>query len=376
MKKFMFFTLSALALCACEMDFDIEKQMKDGVTYIKFVPSNSDDTTFFHVQATTALKDGINPDETVGESVNITVNGVPVTLTKDEKKSHSGIGQVYWTTYLFKGGDVVSAEASVPGREPVCATATVPEPLLEFRWKARIKDNPDSCRFLCVDIEYVNKPGLTGHYGVAVRAEKTLVKQEFQVHKDKPDTIEWGEPVTTVTVKDEYPLSASDMLLTSLGSEPLVLDPSSLNRDYRWNLQYGENVSGSDSQLHRVDSRVVSWTDHSGKTSETSMQQIWVNYDGKGKDFEAEIPEGYWEWDWTGDTFVGIKSHSEIRYKLVFYVYEDNCFNYLKAQQSENSGLILFGLAPALFTFTNVRNGVGVCGSYMTSETEWLTLEE
>ena len=377
MKKVIYIILCAVALSSCEKEFNIERQMKDGMTYLKFVPSNDDDTTFFYVQATTAMKDGMNPAKTAGETVSVTVNGTPVALTKDLKKSADDRSQIYWTRHVFKPGDEVVAESSVPGRKPVSASATVPGEGPEFKWKARLEVSPDSYgKQLCIDLEYINKPGFTGHYGVAVRYERTSVREPFFIYRDNPDVIEWGEPETLVEISDEYPSSAFDLALTSLGQEPLVLNPGSLNRDYRWNQHYGEEYYDPGYYSWGTVSNVVSWVDIPEKEARTSRQQIRVNYNGSAGDYEDVIPEGFWDWEWAGDIFTGIRSRSTYRYKLVFYNYDENCFNYLKAREIEENDLALFGLAPASFTFTNVKDGVGVCGSYMVSDTDWFIVEE
>lgn len=377
MKKAIYIILCAIALSACEKGFNIERQMKDGMTYLKFVPSNEDDTTFFYVQATTALKDRMNPAKTSGETVSVTVNGTPVTLTKDLKKSADDRSQIYWTKHVFKEGDEVVAMTSVPGRKPAEATAIVPGEGPEFKWEARLEVNPDSYgKQLCIDLEYVNRPGFTGHYGVAVRYERTSVKEHFLIYRDNPDVIEWDEPETRVEIMDEYPSSAFDLPLTSLGQEPLVLNPGSLNRDYRWDQHFEEEYYYPGHAGWGAVSNVMSWVDIPEKESRTSRLQIRVNYNGTSWDYEDTIPEGFWDWEWAGDVFSGFKSRSSYRYKLVFYNYDENSYNYLKARENEENDLALIGLAPASFTFTNVKNGIGVCGSYMVKETDWFTVEE
>lgn len=377
MKKAIYIILCAIALSACEKEFNIEKQMKDGLTYLKFVPSNDDDTTFFYVQATTALKDGMNPAKTAGETVSVTVNGTPLTLTKDLKKSADYRSQIYWTKYVFKEGDEVVAETSVPGRKPVSAGTTIPGEGPDFKWKARLEGSPDSYgKQLCIDLEYVNRPGFTGHYGVAVRYERTSVRQAFHIYRDNPDAVEWDDPVTSVDIMDEYPSSAFDLALTSLGQEPLVLNPKSLNRDYRWEQNQGPEDYWPGYISWGTRNNVVSWVDIPEKEPQTSKHQIRVNYNGTNGDYEDTIPEGFWDWEWAGDVFSGFKSTSTYRYKLIFYNYDENCFNYLKARENEENELALFGLAPASFTFTNVKDGIGVCGSYMVKETDWFIIEE
>lgn len=374
MKKALSIILCSIALCACEKDFDIERQMKDGMTYIKFVPSNDDDTTFFFVQATTALKDGANPAKTVGEQVRVTVNGTPIELTKDNSKSMTGGSRIYWTRHVFKASDEVVAEASVEGRKPVSATTTMPSAVPSFEWTSRAEVSPDSYRRLCIDIDYENRPEFTGYYGVAVRCEMTQVKQCFRIYRENPEVVEWDEPITTVTTYDEQPFKAMDMSVTSLGMEPLILVPGSLNRDYRWNRQHDSGDYSSEDGNNV--SRVVSWVDMPGISPHDSRQQVRVNYHGSTEDFTISIPEDYWDLEWAGDVFEGVNSHMDYRYKIIFYSYDENCFNYLKAQNNKENDFVILGLAPASFTFTNVKGGIGVCGSYVVSETDWFTLDD
>lgn len=374
MKKVIYIILGALSLSACEKEFNIEKQMKDGMTYMKFVPSNNDDTTFFFVQATTALKNGMTPAKTAGETVSVTVNGTPITLTKDARKSKDMGSQIYWTKHIFKAGDEIVAEASLSGRKVASAATSIPGQGPDFKWTVRTegKSESDGKQF-CFDIEYVNKPGFTGRYGVAVRCEETRVYQCFRVYRNNPDVIEWDEPEKTVIVRDENPVTAFDMTITSLGQDPLVLSPSTLNRDYRWSQRYDEygNVISGPMGMYNY---VFSWVDVPDKEPQTGHQQVRVHYRGGSFDTGAEVPEGYWDWSWAGDVFNGVTSHYEYRYSLMFYNYDENCFNYLKARDNKENELALFGLAPASFTFTNVQDGVGVCGSYMVSSTDWFTI--
>ena len=121
---------------------------------------------------------------------------------------------------------------------------------------------------------------------------------------------------------------------------------------------------------------VFSWVDVPDKEPQTGHQQVRVHYRGGSFDTGAEVPEGYWDWSWAGDVFNGVTSHYEYRYSLMFYNYDENCFNYLKARDNKENELALFGLAPASFTFTNVQDGVGVCGSYMVSATDWFTIDD
>lgn len=94
-------------------------------------------------------------------------------------------------------------------------------------------------------------------------------------------------------------------------------------------------------------SKVLAWKDLPGKSSKTCRQQIKV-----------------------------LKADDAIRYRLVFYSFDENSFNHLRAQENIlNDKFAIPGPAPVSFAFTNVRNGAGICGSYITSETDWFSIK-
>ena len=98
MKRLTYILLGVLLLSACEMEFDIDRQMSDSMVYLRFAPSDRSDTSFLYIQATTPLKDGKNPVSTDGEQVSVRLNGEMLTMTKSTGRSGAWTSQVYYTT--------------------------------------------------------------------------------------------------------------------------------------------------------------------------------------------------------------------------------------------------------------------------------------
>lgn len=290
MKKAILLVFAVLAICSCESTFDVEGQMGDGVVRISFAPSNDHDSTFFYVQATSALKNGNQAVKTSGETVSATVNGKVITLEKAPERCQKNGYQAYWTKYQFRSGDEIRVEASVPGIESVYSNTTIPASFPEVNWNYQTADGQ-----ICFDIEYDNLPSNSGYYGVAIMAE------------NRDGSISYCTPAETEGFQQ--------------------FQPERINENWQ-----GESYS-----------RVLAWTDIPGKSSKACRQQIRA-----------------------------IEADDAIRYRLVFYSFDENSYNHLRAQENIRSDrFAIAGLAPVSYAFTNVRNGAGVCGSYMVSETDW-----
>ncbi len=327
MKKTILLFIAALAFCACERDFDVKDQMGDGVVRISFAPSNDHDSTFFYVQATSPAKNGYQAVKTAGESVSATVNGRTITLEKVPGRSRKNGCQAYWTGYRFQSGDEIVVEASIPGIESVYSSTKVPASFPEVRWNSRTEDSQ-----ICFDIEYENRPSASGHYGVAVMTERTTIEEEYRDGR-------WDITSSCTSIYSSEPQS-------SLSGKFLVFQPERINDNWKPDPQ-------------SKDSRVLAWTDIPGKSADTGKLQVRVP---AGMDSVEEND--------------GFRTTCTYRYRLVFYSFDENSYNHLRAQENiRDDKFAIPGLAPVSFAFTNVRNGAGVCGSYLTSETDWFCIK-
>ncbi len=365
--------LTALvAFSSCEYEFEIEGQMSGSQTYVRFVPSNESDTTFLFIQATTPLKDGNNPVRTEGESVSVMVNGNAIKLEKQKDLGGEFTSKVYATTHKFNPGDKIELEASIPGRKTATASVTVPQLFPQPKWSYKVErkisyyDNFSSG--VCFDIEYDNAPGNSGRYAVAVLEEKSYQQDEWY---GSNITGEYGwkehEPVVSVTNSSWY--TPVENTLSTLGQNPLIFRPARLNWDSR-TFAHGDGWYTSPSFVD-----AMAWTDIPEKTGGKGTHQVFVRYNKDSVEETYPNPD-YWAPDKPTEGY-GYRTTRSYRYKLVFYSFDEASYDYQKAQENDSGSVLAgIGLAPASMTYTNIRNGIGVCGAYIVSETDWFKITE
>ena len=373
MKKLIYILTALVALSSCEYEFEIEGQMSGSQTYVRFVPSNESDTTFLFIQATTPLKDGNNPVRTEGESVSVLVNGSAIKLEKQKDLGGEFTSKVYATTYKFNSGDKVELEASIPGRKTATASVTVPQPFPQPKWSYKIDRGNggyvyDNAAGVCFDIEYDNAPGNSGRYAVSVIEERS---QQYDSWYGNNQTGEYGWTAedTDVIINNTTWYTPVDNTLSSLGQEPLVFMPARLNWDNRaWN--HGDGWYSSPS-FHSA----LAWTDIPENLVAKASHQIYVMYN---KDRVNESYPDPSTWDPALPTEGhGYRFTISYRYKLVFYSFDEASYDYQKAQENDSGSFLAgIGLAPASMTYTNIRNGIGICGAYIVSETDWFKITE
>ena len=365
MKRLTYILLGVLLLSACEMEFDIDRQMSDSMIYLRFAPSDRSDTSFLYIQATTPLKDGKNPVSTDGEQVSVRLNGEMLAMTKSTGRSGTWTSQVYYTTRQFRQGDIIEVEASIPGRETVSSSTTIPAVIPEFRCSPRVEGTGVN-RVLCFDIEYDNVPGCSGRYAAGV------VMEQYNLYESWYGNNMTGEE--RWTVEDEscvrsrcFPENVDDNLLSSLGQEPLVICPEALN--------YSNDPSGYNFPGDSLSTWALAWVDLPGDTPRTGKHQVRV-YFNEDRIIEA-LPHPGWDDSEIPTEAYGSRQTTINRYKLVFYSLDEGAYNYMKAlSNSDYSDISMLGIAPVSFTYTNIKGGTGVCGSYTARESEWFHIDQ
>lgn len=365
MKRFIFILTTILALSSCEYEFEIAEQMSDSQTYIRFTPSNECDTSFLFIQATTPLKDGDFPMRTEGENINVLVNGRALDLEKVDLPGDLFASKIYATTCKFKPGDEIELEAKLPGRETVSASATVPPDFPLSAWTYKIDVDPYyKDQTACFQIEYDNAPGNSGRYAVEVLEELTGWVENLYEQGVTGNT-EWRRSDTLVIEQAARWYSPVSYDLSYIGQEPLIFHPATLNRVNR---KPGDQIDTS--RLYR---EAFAWSDIPEMAGEKGLYQIYIKY---RKD---EMTEWYQSTPWKPAEPVyykiGQRSITNYRYKLRFYSFDEASFKYQKAQ-TQNSVISGMSLAPASMTYTNIVNGIGVCGAYTVSETDWFKITE
>lgn len=361
-----------LAISSCEYEFEIEGQMSDSQTYVRFVPSNESDTTFLFIQATTPLKDASHPQRTEGESVHVLVNGTAIQLEKLEDRGGEFTSKVYATTHKFNPGDEIELEAIIPGRKTATASVTVPQAFPQLRWSYKIEGKPSNYdnyySGVCFEIEYDNAPGNSGRYAVAVLEEKTYIQDTWYGNNETGE-YGWTEHEPVVAVYSCYWYTPVDNTLSTLGQEPLIFRPARLNWDNRTFL-HGDDWYASP---RFVDA--MAWTDIPEKTSGKSTHQVFTRYNADSVQ-EACPDPSTWDPDVPTEGW-GYRTTRTYRYKLVFYSFDEASYDFQKAEENDTGSVFAnIGLAPASMTYTNIRNGIGVCGAYTVSETDWFKITE
>jgi len=373
MRKLIYILVAALSFCACEHTFDIDKYIGDSKVYMSFAPSNDYDSTYFYIQATTPMNDSRNPRVSKNESIVVKVNGQEITLEKLGKIGGEYGPIAYVTTKKFSSGDKVEIEGELDGTVRSRGECTVPPSFPKYSIKSRI-ETIDSYDQIVFDLSYDNDKSNTGYYGIEVVVQ-TKGTSTYGVQKED-GTIEWGEPEINYYESSESPETAYDFTLSTAGQDPMTFVPNKINYQYvRKGWYY--------SQYHQV----LAWSDIPEKAGEKGFQQIRVGFNEPREDEYEYYDSNYYDyneeydyWYYNPDTYDGPiywrKIQYEYKYKLVLYSFSDSMFKSLKAAYNVTNGadFASMGLAPASFTYTNIKNGLGVCGSYIVSETDWMEI--
>ena len=345
MKRVFAIIASCIALAACERNFDISGQVGESTIWMTFIPSNDYDTTFFILQATTPLVGPTNPVKTTGESVEVLVNGQPLTLEKNGRSVLNRM-QYYATDHVFKPGDRVEVAATVPGTGSADASCVVPEPFPAFSWTARLVRRSEGGQALFVDIDYSDPADGAGYYGAAVCQ---YTEQDSQWLETDPETGESHLGETTHSFHTGFlsPCPMSDAEGLSAASEnPVTVMPGYYNT-----LSYDP----SSQRYVQIWSDVSSPMPADGRRHMTFASRC---YENPGR---MEYKIGWSEYRY--------------KYRLVLYRFSESYYNYLKARYNNNSDeFSSMGLAPASFVYTNVRGGAGVCGSYTVIASDWIDI--
>ena len=347
MRRVFAIIASCIALAACERPFDISRQVGESTIWMSFIPSNDYDTTFFILQATTPLLGKTNPVKTTGESVEVKVNGQPLTMEKSDR-SVPERHQYYATEHVFVPGDRVEIAATVPGTGSADASCVVPEPFPAYDWSARLVKRSEGGQILYVDIDYAD-PGDDAVYYGAVVCQYT--EQDSQWMEIDPETGEshWGEISHSFHTGYLSPCPLSDSEGLSAGSEnPVTAMP-----------RYYNTLSPNGSGSRRS---VQIWSDASSPVPADGRRRMtFASYCQEQPAGRREFGRGW--------------SESRYKYRLVLYRFSESYYNYLKARYNNNSDeFSSMGLAPASFIYTNVRGGTGVCGAYTVISSEWFDI--
>lgn len=348
MRKLAFLIIIGFAVVtSCERSFDISRQKEASTMWMSFIPSNDYDTTFFYLQATTPLGGPTSPVLTLDETIDVQVNGQPVTLCKSSRSIKDRL-QTYYTDRQFSSGDRITAAATVPDVGSINAECLVPESFPDFVWTAKLVALSKFNHKLLVDIEY-DAQGSADYYGVRVVQLEEIDSQE-ELYDNETGEKYLSELHHSSNIKDLVPIPLSESDYPSPQSEePVCISPAYFN--------YLDGSKYSEVQI---------WRDVPGSTQSDGSKHMIIAS-------KCNILPARTEY-----SSMGLDSWTEYRYKykLILYRFSDSCYNYLKARyNSSHSDFTSIGLTPASFVYTNVFGGSGICGAYTVSSSDWIEIE-
>lgn len=133
MKRFVFaLIMSVLALQGCETRFDLKGMSEDPKIYVYGVAGMSD-TTSFRVCKTVPVSGMSDPSASREvSSIELTVDGKAVTLTKADADTPGVPKGYWWTAEDILGGSEVVLRASADGAEDVSSVFHMPEEMPAF----------------------------------------------------------------------------------------------------------------------------------------------------------------------------------------------------------------------------------------------------
>lgn len=360
MRKLIYMLISLAVLTACEKEFDISKYITPSKTYISFIPSNDYDTTYVRVQATTPITMTKTPVKTKTEFLVAKVNGQEIQLTSLGKPFGEYGADVFFTTEKFAPGDKIEIESVVNDNEKIFGDCVVPKEFPKNNVVARIEKATHGDIHLCFDITYDNDLGNEGYYGVGVLVENHSLN--WNGRQLDGGEIDWKLTVDDTYTYMPYPESTGEDVISAVGQDPLIVDPSYLN------------MTSLPVNIHYGTGKVLTWLDVPEKQGEKGSAQIRVYYpDDYGREYKSQ------SYEWTDEDGTShsiaeyVRYRRDYRYKLVYYTFSKEYYSTLKAENNRsNNDFSELGLAPATFTYTNIKNGVGVCGAYTVSESDWI----
>ena len=133
MKRFVFaLIMSALALQGCETRFELKGMSENPKIYVYGIAGMSD-TTAIRVCKTVPLTGVTDPsDSREVSSIELTVDGNPVILSKADADTPGVPKGYWWTTEDIPGGSEIVLKASADGAEDVSSVFHMPEEMPAF----------------------------------------------------------------------------------------------------------------------------------------------------------------------------------------------------------------------------------------------------
>lgn len=347
----LYLMLAGLAIAGCDYTFDLDGKMDSGRKLFFQCIAGNEDTTIVRLYQTspsaapmTFYKDTVEiPDGTTyvydviventiednlipnaADCVELTANGSPVKLYAAEGTVPRGC---LYTLQKFNSGDMLEMKAHSEGVGSISAKAEMPSqfPLVSIR-RSTDKDMEGN-RVVWHTITY-ESTGAEEAFGVVV---------VWNMHSEK---------------------FYEDYVTYKNGEEIHVADTTVI-----WDWTRSLSVSESNRLFDTQSSRMIPFSLY-GK-----LMNVWMDK-GDGKKGQKQLSFKT-ETNGSREKEDGVTE----KYKYILCRLTPETFRYLRSLNSifNDSGLASFGLAPASYSYSNVRGGAGLLGAYSSLETDWET---
>ena len=303
--------LSALALCACGKEFELEIR-SDTKLFLQCCPGNGD-TTVLQLNRTYPV--GKTAENTLfleEADIDFSVNGIPYYVQRAVDSAGPVPPGCWFVAAPLKAGDEVSVEARAAGLNPISATTTLPAAAPEFTWH---------CTRESVRVTFRDDPSTDDWYGLAVYCERTIIN----------------------------------------------LDSGKVFKVLKRNLRPQNGASDSwwySAARNYVDIPFNGWS----LGSVWSMVRVWPDTGFSGQEvtlfMHTSDISSYWG-----------NYEQRDRLKVRLYRFSKEFFRYgVALEHIRDNDLAEIGLAPAAYAYSNVSGGVGILAGWTVRETNWFVL--
>ncbi|MDO5442738.1 MAG: DUF4249 domain-containing protein [Bacteroidia bacterium] len=318
MKKLLYIIMAAAAVCACEMDFEVDAPTSSKI-YLQCLPG-ANDTTIIQLYPTVPVGVVYKGSELLDDAeVDFRVNGVSCDVKHADEKTGSVMKGCWYITDKIVPEDVVDVRAKAEGLAEIHATAAIPSRFPQYNFNYSGK---------AVTVEFKDDPSTEDYYGMIVYCECTTDSEH--VHK-----------------------------VETVGLEPT---------------DDAEGLWGASLSTNYLDVPFCGWAYGYFRT----VVRVWSDDKSNGKDMKLTLNLGsayfgapsYLDEDgkWHRDEVYT----QTIRYKLRLYRFSKEFYSYALALDNiENNRFSSIGLAPATYAYSNVENGVGILAGCSMVETDW-----
>lgn len=330
-----------LVAISCEEQHDLKLDSQEPKLLVECFPGMNDTTVVLLKAATPVTQKDSIPPSIAGAVVEMKVDGV----LRDVRYAASNLGTVPAGSFFSVGkiacGSRIEISASAPGIDPVLSSTTMPSPVGDVKFDLK-RDASSDCIVASLAL-----PDDISYLGLSIIQETTFIRsgRTIMQHYD-----ERGNLVNT-----EY-----GDLETETGVDEYVIVPSPLyENDLEWADIMDFEFDGR-SILSPSGAEYVSLAGPSDLTSDHRFEfKLYLDRDGEHSTYSDD------------GTLILYYSRA-CRLRFVIYNLSPEMFRFARARYEDYNNVLGFvGLAPASFTYTNVRGGFGAVGAYTVWESGW-----